>query len=110
MVKIAVDELISKARTLISQLRYVRSGDYVLSEDHNKLVDALKALNDLAEALKDYAEGVKVEAEKARYECRPRLETYPTNVKKPGITVSITVSTSQTVSTTTTSSIEVSVT
>lgn len=53
-----VDYLISKARSALAKVRTVKAGDYVLSSDHNSIVDALRALEELSEALKDYADSI----------------------------------------------------
>lgn len=54
----SIDALISKARSVLSRVRIVRAGDYVLSEDHNLIVEALRTLEQLSEALKDYADTI----------------------------------------------------
>ncbi|RLI86211.1 MAG: hypothetical protein DRP01_04640 [Archaeoglobales archaeon] len=67
------EDLMPKLKSIIDSLRKVSSGDYVLSSDHNNVVDAISTLHDivydllgrvknaeyLAETYKDLAEALK---------------------------------------------------
>lgn len=108
-----VDYLISKARSALAKVRTVKAGDYVLSSDHNSIVDALRALEELSEALKDYADSLKSEATelatKVKYAGKARVEVFPTHTFSPEARASIAISTSKQLSPEARASIEVSV-
>ena len=104
-----VDYLISKARSALAKVRTVKAGDYVLSSDHNSIVDALRALEELSEALKEYADTIKSEATKAMYACKAKVEIFPTHSLSPEARVSLAVSTSKQLSPEARVSLEVSV-
>jgi len=48
---------ISDLDSVIAKLRYVKYGDYVLSDDHNDLVDAVKIIRDILKGLRVELEG-----------------------------------------------------
>ena len=49
-----VDPLVELLDEVLARLRYVRSGDIVLPEDHNTLVDALARARDVLSAIEDW--------------------------------------------------------
>jgi len=50
-----VEEKLQQLRSIISSLRYVQRGDYIRSEDHNKIIDALKLVEEIISEVKDTA-------------------------------------------------------
>jgi len=49
---------ISDLDSVIAKLRYVKYGDYVLSDDHNDLVDAVKIIRDILQDMQEKLEAV----------------------------------------------------
>jgi len=47
-----IDNLLSQLHNILSQMRYVKSGDIILSQDHNLKVDALWKVYDILQQLK----------------------------------------------------------
>lgn len=61
--KDTVKSKLSALSQMISSLRFVKAGDYVLSEDHNAVVDVLKKMEDVINDLLNYAESIKTEVQ-----------------------------------------------
>lgn len=55
-----IEALLRDLRSKIARLRYVKDGDYVLAEDHNTLVDALIAADNVARVLYGIAKQIVV--------------------------------------------------
>ena len=58
-------DLLAELDNIIAKLRYVKYGDYVLSSDHNDLVDAVKKIREILDLLRTAAGG---EVEATGYE------------------------------------------
>jgi len=67
-----LSELVSK----LKQIRRVKAGDYVLSTDHNYIVDALSIIRDIVELMKTKQDDLEEKLEKYR------VNVYPI-VKRP---------------------------
>jgi hypothetical protein len=65
-----VDPLVDQLDSIISMIRYVRSGDIIQPEDHNYVVDALRKVRDILAEIESYCAGIKDELDK----CRADLE------------------------------------
>jgi len=62
-----IKKLLDECASIIARMRYVKYGDYVLAEDHNLLVDAVKKLLQVADNLSQYARPPEIRAEYALY-------------------------------------------
>jgi len=52
---VSLADLLTELDNIIAKLRYVKYGDYVLSSDHNDLVDAVKKIREILELLRTAA-------------------------------------------------------
>jgi len=55
-----LDDLLKTLDNIISKLRYVEYGDYVITDDHNLLVDSTKTIRDIIDVLKQVFEIIKI--------------------------------------------------
>ena len=55
---------ISDLDSVIAKLRYVKFGDFVLSDDHNDLVDAVKIIRDILQDMQEKLEEIGSQTEK----------------------------------------------
>gem|GEM_PF-5306586 len=51
----SVEDKLNQLKTIIESLPYVQRGDYISSDHHNKIVDALKLIQEIIEEVKDTA-------------------------------------------------------
>ena len=67
----SVDAKLSELVSKLKQIRRVKAGDYVLSTDHNYIVDALTIVRDTIELMKDKVSELEEKIEKYRVNVYP---------------------------------------
>jgi hypothetical protein len=84
-----VDPLVDQLDSIISMIRYVRSGDIIQPEDHNYVVDALKKARDVLAEIESWCSGLRDQLDACRADldkCRLDLEACQALIK-PGYPV-----------------------
>jgi hypothetical protein len=72
-----VDPLVDQLDSIISMIRYVKSGDIILPEDHNYVVDALKKARDIVSEMESWCTGLKEQLD----DCKTKLEDCEKNLQ-----------------------------
>jgi hypothetical protein len=71
-----IDPLVDQLDSIITMIRYVRSGDIIQPEDHNYVVDALRKARDILAEVESWCTGIKDQLDKCvadLEECRSAL-------------------------------------
>jgi hypothetical protein len=71
-----IDPLVEQLDSVIAMIRYVRTGDIILPEDHNYVVDALRKARDVLAEMESWCTGLKEQLDRCRAEldeCRADL-------------------------------------
>jgi len=69
----SVDAKLSELVSKLKQIRRVKAGDYVLSTDHNYIVDALTIVRDTIELMKDKVSELEEKLEKFKVNVYPSI-------------------------------------